>query len=180
MLAEGTKFNGKTCYTYSFECSFCLVSPFEQKLVARQGELLVSLFTFTRPLQYLPFFPMRGRLRPLLHNDIDSWWSPPTFNPLLRQFEWAPAFPALWAVSKDAWCQCLLKPQLKFIFRDHLRIQAEGVPGTVGSLRHPFCSNHVHHKSWTMSVRLTLHSLIISNRKMNTSLPLPEVNSCFA
>jgi hypothetical protein len=31
-----------------------------------------------------------------------------------------------------------------------------------------------------MSVRLTLHSLIISNRKMNTSLPLPEVNSCFA
>jgi len=101
---------------------------------------------------------MRGR-RPLLHNVIPSWWSPPTFNPLLRQLERAPAFPALRAVSKDTWCQCLLKPQLKFIFRDHLCIQAEGIPGTVGSLRHPICSNHVHHKSWTMSVRLTLHSL---------------------
>jgi len=101
---------------------------------------------------------MCGR-RPLLHNVIPSWWSPPTFNPLLRQLERAPAFPALRAVSKDTWCQCLLKPQLKFIFRDHLCIQAEGIPGTVGSLRHPICSNHVHHKSWTMSVRLTLHSL---------------------
>jgi hypothetical protein len=86
-------------------------------------------------------------------------WSPPTFNSLLRQFEGTPAFPALWAVSEDAWRQCLLKPQVKLVFRDHLCAQAEGVPRTVGSLRHPISANHVYHKSWTMSVRFALHSL---------------------